>query len=501
MRNWCRTDLYFLIRYGLKRRDIEHPWLLQRCREVQNEPNDRLDLWARFHYKSTIITFGLTIMEILASHGDDAPLCHPVPANAPEGTKPEPAELTFCILSHTGDIALGFLRQIKQEFEQNELLKQWFPDVLYADPQNESPKWSEKEGITVKRKSNPKEQTVESSGLVDGQPISRHYHRLIYDDVVTRESVNTPEQIKKTTTAWELSRALVTSKAEMNASRYAGTRYFFLDTYDTIMKRGTRPRLYAATKNGRVDGEPVLMSPALLASTRTDMGAKTFAAQMLQDPRVAEEAYFDPANHRFFERRPLGLNYYGASDFATTANGGDYTVHVVVGMDVVGNLFIVDLWREQTSTDRWMAEMVRMAKGYRPLHLWGAPKDQISRSVGPFWRERLRKTQTWVQLVPISEAGTKPEKARGFQGRHALGTVYFQKDAPWLEDLLLELGMFPVGHDDQVDALGVVCRMLDMMIGGQIPKEPEKEFARPDAGDYGSTWGTDSDEVEAWRVL
>ncbi len=501
MRNLCRTDLYFLIRYGLKRRDIEHPWLFQRCREVQAAPNDRLDLWARFHYKSTIITFGLTIMEILASHGEEAPMCLPLPANAPEGTKPQPAELTFCILSHTGDIALGFLRQIKQEFEQNEHLKMWFPDVLYGDPQSESPKWSEKDGITVKRKSNPKEQTVESSGLVDGQPISRHYHRLIYDDVVTKESVNTPEQIKKTTTAWELSRALVTSNDALNASRYAGTRYFFLDTYDTMLKRKVLPRLYPATKNGKVDGEPVLMSRALLAKTREEMGAKTFAAQMLQDPRVSEEAYFDPANHRYYVKRPQHLTYYGASDFATTANGGDYTVHGVAGMDPMGNLYLVDLWREQTSTDRWMAEMIRMAKGFRPMYLWGAPRDQIKRSVGPFWRERLRKTQTWVQIVEIPDAGSKPEKARSFQGRHALGTVYFPKDAPWLEELELELGMFPVGHDDQVDMLGVLGRMLDMMVAGQIPKEDTAENSgRPDKGDYGNTWGTDSDEHEAWKV-
>ena len=96
LRNLARTDLYFLIRYGLARRDIEDEWLFDRCREVQNNPNGYLDLWSREHYKSTIITYAKTMQDILASHGDD----------------PLMDEVTVGIFSHTRPIAKGFLRQI-----------------------------------------------------------------------------------------------------------------------------------------------------------------------------------------------------------------------------------------------------------------------------------------------------------------------------------------------------------------------------------------------------
>src|SRR5690606_6371510 len=130
--------LFFLLTVACKRRDVNHPWVYDRCREVEAEPNGRLDLWAREHFKSTIITFGKSIQDIL---------------NDPN--------ITIGIFSHTRPIAKAFLKQIKTELEQNTFLKKRFPEILYEDPQKESPRWSLDEGIRVKRTANPKEETVE----------------------------------------------------------------------------------------------------------------------------------------------------------------------------------------------------------------------------------------------------------------------------------------------------------------------------------------------------
>jgi predicted DNA-binding protein YlxM (UPF0122 family) len=65
MRRLCKEDLFFLIFIACKRRDINKQWIYDRCREVEEHPDGYLDLWAREHYKSTIITFGKTIQDIL----------------------------------------------------------------------------------------------------------------------------------------------------------------------------------------------------------------------------------------------------------------------------------------------------------------------------------------------------------------------------------------------------------------------------------------------------
>jgi phage terminase large subunit-like protein len=329
------VDRFYLLVVLLHRLDALHPWLYARCREVELDTDGYLDLWAREHYKSTIITFAGIIQEILRD-----------------------PEITIVIFSHTKPIARKFMLQIKQEFETNEELVKTYPDVLWSDPRKEAPKWSEEKGLVVRRKSNPKEATLEAHGLIDGQPTGGHWTLRVYDDVVTPESVSTPEQVAKATAAWELSDNLGARSPGVDVARawHVGTRYSFADTYNDIMERGAlKPRIYPATHNGLADGIPVMLTPAAWAAKKLTQGPATIACQMLQNPAAGNEAMFKKEWLQFIDIRPSTLNVYIMVDPASSKKkGSDNTAMAVIGIDSGGNKYFLDGYRHKMNLrERW----------------------------------------------------------------------------------------------------------------------------------------------------
>lgn len=318
IRALCLEDRYYLLVKALRRHDALHPWIYARCREVEKEPDNCLDLWAREHYKSTIITFAGTIQEILRD-----------------------PEVTVCIFSHTKGIARKFFRQIKLELESNDVLKRAFPDILWGNPEKEAPRWAEETGLVVRRKGNPKESTLEAWGLVDGQPTSAHYKLRVYDDVVAPESVTTPDQVSKTTAAWELSDNL-----GMVGGRkwHVGTRYSFADTYQSILERkALRARIRPATEDGSPTGKPVLLTPPQWEEKKVIQGPATIACQMLQNPLAGQQAMFNALDIMRWEVRPATLNVYVLVDPARSMKKGSAnTAMAVMGVDAGRNKYLLD---------------------------------------------------------------------------------------------------------------------------------------------------------------
>jgi predicted phage terminase large subunit-like protein len=161
------------------------------------------------------------------------------------------------------------------------------------------------------------------------------------------------------------------------------------------------------------------------------------------------------------------LRMYGASDHAVSEKQGrDYTVIGCVGVDKDDNLWIMPdvAWR-QMETDKTVEELIRQFKLHKP-QLWWLESELISKSFGPFLRKRMRESNTYVTIDPVTPSKDKMTRARSIQGRMSMGMVRFPRFAPWYKDARQQLLKFPrAAKDDFVDFIAHVGQGLDKEYG------------------------------------
>lgn len=213
---------------------------------------------------------------------------------------------------------------------------------------------------------------------------------------------------------------------------------------------------------------------SVLRSRKQDSDPRTWNSLYQQNPIPDEGDYFKAEWLRSYDKPPSRetLRIYGGSDYAVTADGGDYTVHAVVGLDPDGRMYLLDLWRKQASSDEWVEAFCDLVLKWRPM-AWAEEQGQIKSGVGPFLERRQRERKAFCVREQFPTRGDKAVRAQSIRGRMALEGLYVPSSALWRAEFESELLRFPAGvHDDQVDALGLVGQLLDRMLKGARPPKP-----------------------------
>lgn len=205
---------------------------------------------------------------------------------------------------------------------------------------------------------------------------------------------------------------------------------------------------------------------------------RTWSSLYQQRPAPAEGIHFKKADFlRFTLAPPVDkLRIYMASDFAAKerlkaasgnrANSPDFTEHGVFGVDDIGDIWALDWWSGQVSTDKSALAACELIRTWRPI-LWFGESGVIEAAIGPEVKRTMRRRQAYAARHLLPSIADKLARAQGFLGRVSAGTVHVREGA-WGDALIDQLTAFPAGrYDDKVDCCSLIGRAQDLLMDGE----------------------------------
>lgn len=212
-----------------------------------------------------------------------------------------------------------------------------------------------------------------------------------------------------------------------------------------------------------------------LEGIRNVLPARDWNSLYQQDPIPDDGDYFKADWFGEYDELPANLYKYGASDYAVTGDGGDFTEHGVFAVDSQDNVYIVDWWFKQATSDVWIESQCDMIVRHEPM-LWIGESGPIRRAVEPFLMQRMEQRQAYCRLEWLASISDKPTRARGFQSKASMGKVFFPKNAPWKGHLLSQLLRFPAGKfDDGVDVCSLFGRAGELIMRPAVRKSSGRQ--------------------------
>lgn len=220
-----------------------------------------------------------------------------------------------------------------------------------------------------------------------------------------------------------------------------------------------------------------------LRRIRSNTSQRTWWALYQQKPVADEGAYFKRDWFRYYDAQPPlnNLRIYAAWDLAVTKKErSDYTVGVVVGVDENENIYLLHMERGKWDGLEIVEKILDTYRDWGP-ELTGIEASHIQAAIGPFLEKRIDERGlpgfAYEPLPPKNR--DKESRARAIQARLQQGKVLFPKHATMTELITQEMLRFPTGvHDDMVDAMAWIGRMLQDMIGFKRPKPKRQKSWR-----------------------
>lgn len=205
---------------------------------------------------------------------------------------------------------------------------------------------------------------------------------------------------------------------------------------------------------------------------------RTWTSLYQQKPAPHEGTFFQRDWFRRYRRgsEPKALNKYMTSDHAPAGQDtSDYNCVRVWGVDPIGDVYLLDGFREQCKLDvladrvagnrkrikrPGTPDLAGLIAQHRPL-AWFPEDDNNWKAAAPFIEQQMTTEGNFVRIAPLSPHGQdKPTKAQSFQAMAANGKVWIP-EGPEGDEIIEQYLKFPAGkYDDEVDAASAIGRAI-----------------------------------------
>lgn len=322
--------------------------------------NDRIDILARI-LGYELEPFHVAMLQFQAKHTDNLILAFRGAGKSTICTITKciwyllkDPNLRIVIASKTGSNAQQFLREVKQQFRTNSRLAEIFGDYYSSRVE----RWNDTEIDVAARTRFTKEANVTCVGI-EGTVVGKHFDIEFSDDLVDEANARTPymrDQINK----WYYSILDPTMEPPdpenplVGQRNRLGTRYHYDDMYGRWIAGELKDRhfIVPALNDEGQSPWPEKWPPEEFAKRKKRSGLIIFNAQYQCDTDAMKGEIFQYDDCIMVDDDGMpsldSLKIYMGVDLAITEKEtGDHFAIVVIGMDKLGNVWVLDYYDGQ----------------------------------------------------------------------------------------------------------------------------------------------------------
>lgn len=372
--------------------------------------------------------------------------------------------LRILIASKTTSNAQGFLKEIKNHFESNQLLIELFGP--YYDSRR-CTKWDQGEIEVLPRTKPNKEASITCVG-VEATIVSKHYDVIISDDLVDEDNARTKGQRDKTKTWYyqtldptlEPPDASVCHRGEHHRQ---GTRYHYDDLYGHLI--GKELKEHHQIIPGLRDGMspwPSKYPPEWFQEKKRKAGLIIFNAQYQCDTEAMKGEIFqyDDCQQLDDDEYPdvKTLRVYMGVDLAISEKeAADKFAICVIGVTPSRSAYyVLDYFEDQIRFSKQTSKIIEYAKRWDPIRV-GIETNAYQAAQ----YQRLKEERPDLRLKAINTDKDKMTRAWKLSSIFEEKKIFFKRHS---QDLLIEhMVLFPNHrHDDLFDAFDHAVKVSKM---------------------------------------